>query len=94
MLADLIEVEEGIFQPSANCRHSPQSCALELLALEQRLCIFEEADIISGDDFDQMLRCRQLAEGYAEMVGIVEGVHEIFVERVDILQAREAIQDQ
>jgi hypothetical protein len=35
MLSYLIEVEEGVFQSSANGGHSTQCCALELLALEQ-----------------------------------------------------------
>lgn len=35
MLAHLVEVEEGIFQSSADCGHSSQCCTLELLALEQ-----------------------------------------------------------
>ena len=55
MLKDLIEVEEGVFESSANGGHSSQRCALELLALEKRLRIFEESHIIAGDNFDQVL---------------------------------------
>lgn len=40
-----------------------------------------------------MLGRRQLAEGDPEVVGIVEGVEKILVERVDVLEAREALED-
>ena len=94
MLAHLVEVEEGVFESSANCSHTTQSRTLELLALEERLRIFEKSDIISRHNLNQMLRSRQLAKGYSEMVGVVEGIEEIFVERVDILEAGESIQDE
>lgn len=58
------------------------------------MCIFEEADIISRHDFYEMLCGRQLSESYPEVVRIVEGVQEVFVEGVDVLQAGEAIQDE
>jgi hypothetical protein len=38
-----------------------------------------------------MLRGRELAECYSEMVGIVEGIEEIFVERMDILETWESV---
>jgi hypothetical protein len=41
-----------------------------------------------------VLRGRELAEGYSEMVGIVEGIEKIFVERMDILQAGKSVQDE
>jgi len=40
-----------------------------------------------------MLRGGQLTEGDPEMVGIVKGVEQIFVERVDILKTRETVKD-
>ena len=91
MLAYLIEVQERVFQSAADGSHSTKRCTLELLALEEGLCIFEETDIIAGNDFDEVLRGGELSEGNPEMIGVVEGVEEIFVERVDILKSREAV---
>ena len=54
MLAHLLEIHERVFQPPAYGGHAAKSCAFELLALEERLCVFEEADIVSGDGFDEM----------------------------------------
>jgi hypothetical protein len=62
--------------------------------VEERLRIFEKSDIISRHYLNQMLRGRQLAKGYSEVVGVVEGIEEIFVERVDILEAGESVQDE
>jgi hypothetical protein len=94
MLSDLIEVEEGIFKPSADGGHSTQCCSLELFALEKGLSIFEKSDIVSRYDLDEMFCGRQLPEGYSEVVCIVESVEEVFVEGMDVLQAGEAVQDE
>lgn len=40
-----------------------------------------------------MLRGRELAKGYLEVVGVVEGIEEIFVEGVNILETGESIQN-
>lgn len=61
--------------------------------MEQRLCVFQQSDVISRYGFDQSLRGGQGAECYSEMVCIVQCVHEIFVERVNVLEAWEAIED-
>lgn len=94
MLADLVKVQEGVFKPAANGGHASQRGTLELLALEERLGVFQQANVISRHDLDQMLCGRQLSKGDAEMVGIVEGVQEILVERMDVLEAWEAIKNE
>ncbi len=55
MLAHLLEVHERVFQPPAYRGHAAEGCALELLALEERLCVFEETNIVARDSFDEML---------------------------------------
>ena len=41
-----------------------------------------------------MLCGRELAESYSEVVCVVEGVEEIFVEGMDVLQPREAVKNE
>lgn len=94
MLTNLVKVEERILESAANGGHSSQGGTLELLALEERLCIFEETDVIARHNLDQMLCGRELTEGDSEMVCIVQSIEEILVEWVDILKAREPVQDQ
>lgn len=91
MLAHLLEVHERVFQPPAYGSHAAKGCALELLALEERLCVFEETDIISGDRFDKVFGGRELAEGYSEMVCVVERIQQVFVERMYVLKTGETI---
>jgi hypothetical protein len=93
MLADLIEVHKRVLESLNEGGHATQSGPLELLALEQRLAVLEETDIIAGDGLNQMLGGGHLTEGDSEMVGIVEGVEEILVERMDVLQTRETLED-
>lgn len=91
MLAHLFEVYERVFQSPADGSHAAKGCALELLALEERLCVFEETDIISGDRFDEVFSGRELAKGYSEMVGIVERIQQVLVKRMYVLKTGKAI---
>ena len=93
MLPDLVEVEKRVLQTLADGGHATKSSALELLALEQTLTILDETHVISGDGLDQTLCGVTLAEGNAEVVGVVESVEQILVERVNVGEAREAVQD-
>ena len=79
MLSNLFKVHEWIFEPSANCGHAPKSGTLELLALEKRLGVLEETDVVSRDRFYQMLRGGELTKSNAEVVGIVECIQEILI---------------
>lgn len=55
VLADLLQVDERIFQTSADGGHTTQRSALELFALEQRLRIFNQTDVVARDGFDEVL---------------------------------------
>lgn len=72
MLANLFKIHEWVFEPSANCGHAAKCGALELLALEKRLRVLEETDVVSRDRFYQVLRGGELTKSNAEVVGIVE----------------------
>lgn len=93
VLANLLEVEERVLQTLADGGHATESSTLELLALEERLTVLDETDIITGDCLDQVLSGGQLTEGDAEVVCIVEGVEQILVEGVDVGETRETIED-
>jgi hypothetical protein len=94
VLADLVKIKKRIFQSATNGCHTTKCGTLELLALEQRLRILEKTNIVSGDSLDQMLSSRKLTEGNAEVIGIVEGVEKVLVERMDVLKSWEAVENQ
>jgi hypothetical protein len=93
MLADLIQIQQRIFQSLDQRGHATEGGPLELLALIERLCVFQEADIISGNGLYQVLGGGHLTKGNLEMVRIVEGVEQILVERVDVLKPGKALED-
>lgn len=93
MLSHLFEVYQRILETLGNCCHAPKGSSLELFALEERLRIFQESNVISGDGLDEMLCSRKLAEGDSEVVRIVQSIQKIFVERMNVLEAWEAIED-
>jgi len=55
MLADLVEVHEGVLESLNEGGHATEGSLLELLALEKRLAVLEKTDIIAGDGLDQVL---------------------------------------
>ena len=79
MLADLLKVEQRILQAAGDGGHAAESGALELLGLEERLGVLEQANVVAADGLDEMLRRRELAQGDTKMVGIVEGVEQVLV---------------
>lgn len=93
MLANLVEVHEGVLESLEKGGHATEGSPLELLALEERLGIFQKAHVVAGDGLDEVLGGRQLAKGDLEVVGIVEGVEEILVERMDVLESGETLED-
>lgn len=93
MLADLVEIQQRIFQSLDERGHATESGSLELLALVERLCVFQKADVISGNGLDKVLGSGHLAKGNLEVVRIVEGVEQILVERVDVLKPGKAVED-
>ena len=105
MLSDLVEVQQRLFQLLGEGGDAAEGGTFQLLALEERLGVLDEADVVAGDGLAEVLGGAQLAEGDAELrllvgaslgacieffwdrtyvVGIVEGVEEILVERVHI----------
>lgn len=92
MLADLVEVEQRIFQALDDGGHAAEGSFLELLALEEGLAVLEQANVVPGYGLNQVLSRRHLAEGDAEVVGIVEGIDQVFVKRMDVLQARKTLE--
>jgi hypothetical protein len=93
MLADLVKIQERILETFDKSGHATKRSPLELLALEQGLAVLEKTDIVSGNGLDQVLGRGELAESNAEVVGIVESVEKILVERMNVLQPWEALED-
>ena len=91
MLAHLLEVHKRVFQPSANRSHAAKGCALELLALEERLCVFEETDVVSRHGFDEMFSGRELSKGNSEMVGVIKRIQQVLMEGMYVLKTGEPL---
>lgn len=74
MLSDLVEIQKRVFKALDEGGHATKSGSLELLALKERLAILDQPNVVSRDSLDQVFGGRELTEGNAEMVGIVERV--------------------
>ena len=89
MLPDLLKIYKRVLQSLADSRHATQGCPLKLFALEKRLSIFQEADIVARDCLNERLSSRELSKRNSKVIRIVECVQQIAMERVDILETRE-----
>jgi len=47
VLSDLLEVKEWVFQALADCGHTTKCRPFEMLALEQRLTILQQSNVVS-----------------------------------------------
>ena len=74
MLSDLLQIYKRVFKALADGSHSSQSCALELLALEKTLTIFDKTHIVTGDCFDQRLCRAQLSQSNPEVAKTIVSV--------------------
>ena len=79
VLAHLLEVEQRILESSRDGGHAAEGGAFELLALEERLGVLDQAHIVPADGLDEMLGRRELTQSDSEVVGIVEGVEQVLV---------------
>jgi hypothetical protein len=93
LLADLVQVKQRLLQALAESGHTTEAGALELLALEERLAVLEETNIVAGDRLHQVLRRRDLAQSNLEVVLVVEGVEQVLVEGVDIVKTGKRAED-
>ena len=59
--------------------------------MEEGLCVFEETNVVSRDGFNEVFSGRQLSKGYPEMVGIIERIQQIFVERMYVLKTGKTV---
>lgn len=89
MLPDLLQIYKLVLQLGRDRRHPTKRRPLQLLALIQALSILQQTHMISGNRLNQCLGACKLAECDAEVVGVVERVHQIAVERVDVRQLGE-----
>lgn len=53
MLPNLLEVHEWVLEALANGRHATKRSPLQLLALEQRLSILQQAHVIARNSLDE-----------------------------------------
>ena len=93
VLPDLLEVLERAFLPLHDRAHAAQRRALQRLAPVERVAVLEQLDVVAADAVDELARDVHLAEGELEVVAVVEDVHQVRVERVDVVQPREVRQD-
>lgn len=89
VLADLLEVGEGVLLALHNRRHTTESSLLELLAAVETVTELEETAVVLADLDDEVTSGVELTESELVVVLVVEDVEEGVEEGVEVLQEKE-----
>mmetsp|Transcript_14775 Transcript_14775/g.32614 ORF Transcript_14775/g.32614 Transcript_14775/m.32614 type:complete len:267 (+) Transcript_14775:1428-2228(+) len=92
VLAHLLEIAQGCFELLQHCAHATHGCALELLTPVERVSVLQQAQIVLRKARNQVLSSVHLSQGELEVVSVVQDVHKVCVEGVDVVQAGEVLQ--
>ena len=93
MLADFFEIAKGRLELLQKCADTTKSGSLELLGTIKRIGVLEQSDVVIGDGVGDTLSFVDVAEGQFVMVTVIQDVHQIGVEWVNVIKLREAIDD-
>jgi hypothetical protein len=93
MLSDFLEVAERGLQFLEESAHSTEGGSLELFAPVERVGVLKQSDVILGDAVHDVLGLVDVAQSQLIVITIVENVHEIGVEGMDVVQLGELLDD-
>lgn len=93
MFPHFLEVGEGGGDLPDHGAHPAQSSSLQGLAPVERICVFDQFEVISAHVLDHILGGLDVPQRKFVVVFIVEHVEEVRVEGVDVLHLREVVQN-
>ena len=91
MLPDFFQVTERTLQFLEEGTHASECCSFEHLGAIQRVSVLEEANIVVRDGVDYSFGLVNVPKSQLVMVLVVEHVHQICVEWVNVVQFWEPV---
>lgn len=73
--------------------HATESCSFQLLAAVQAITVLKQANVVLGYFVDEVASGVELTQGELVVVFIIENIHEISIEWMDIVDFWEFIDD-
>ena len=93
VLPDLLQVRQRRRVFLHDRAHAPERRAFQLFAAVQRVAVLQQLDVVLRDLVDDVARGVELPERQLVVVLVVQHVEQVGVERVDVVHAREVVQD-
>ena len=93
VLSHLLQIQQTLVLPLHDGTHPPQAGLLQQLAPIQRVTILHQADIILGHVIDEVFGRVDLPQSKLVMILVIQHVHKVGIERVDVIQLREFLYD-
>lgn len=93
MLPDLLEVSQARTDAFHDGAHAAEGGDFQGLAPVERVAVLDEPHVVCGDSRDEVFGGGEVGEGELVVVLVVEDAEEVVVERVDVVEAREVVDD-
>ena len=93
MLPHLLQVLKALVLSLHDGAHAAERSPFQLLTAIETVAEFQQADVVLGHVVDEVLGRVDLPQGQLVVVSVVEDVHEVGVERVDVIQLGKLVQD-
>ena len=88
MLSDVLQVLQALVLAFHDGAHATQSSAFQLLAPIEGVTKLHQPDVVLGHVVNEVFGCVHLTQSQLVMVPVVQDVHEVSVERVNIVKLR------
>merc|ERR1719219_3113124 len=93
VLPDLLQVLEALVLSPHDGRHPSQGGSLQLLTPVQRVTKLQESDVVLGHVVNEVPGSVDLTQSQLVMVFVIQNIHQIGIERMDVFQLRKVLQD-
>ena len=93
VLTDLLQIAQRRLQLFQQCAYTTERSFLELLGTVESIGVLQQSHVIIGDVVNDGLGLVDVPECELVVILIVENVHEIGIEGVNVVQFREPIND-
>lgn len=93
MLTNLLEVRKRTSELLASRGHTTQRSALQLFAPVQRITVLQKANVVTTDVVRHVAHSADLSECYLVVITVVENVHQVTVEGMNVIHAGEVLEN-
>jgi len=93
MLSDFLKITETTLKLFQECAHATECSSLEHLCSVERISVLKQTNVIRGDLISDGFCLVYVTQSKFVMVSIIENIHQISIEGMNIIELGEAVDD-